>query len=207
MTYRRPSPGKPLTGTLLRTEGACDLDPEHLVEVFGEQRQRLVTVLREFDQEDWAAPTRCPAWSAHDIVRHLCDTTAIATGTDDRTIDLTAGFDPRISPCQWLRTSDDESPDATLSRLVAATDELMVLARDRLAQGHSFDVRLPYGPMDWTVLVLHVLWDSWIHERDLLLARGADSPPTAMRPATRPRTGCSSPLRWRRCSAIRCGRS
>ena len=43
-----------------------------------------------------------------------------------------------------------------------------------MAQGLRFDVRLPYGPMDWTVLLLHAFWDSWIHERDVLLARGED---------------------------------
>jgi hypothetical protein len=30
--------------------------------------------------------------------------------------------------------------------------------------------------MDWTVLLLHLFWDSWIHERDVLLARGAEHP-------------------------------
>jgi hypothetical protein len=30
--------------------------------------------------------------------------------------------------------------------------------------------------MDWTVLVLHAYWDSLIHERDVLLARGAEHP-------------------------------
>ncbi len=30
--------------------------------------------------------------------------------------------------------------------------------------------------MDWTVLALHIYWDSWIHERDVLLARGAEHP-------------------------------
>jgi hypothetical protein len=30
--------------------------------------------------------------------------------------------------------------------------------------------------MDWTVLLLHCFWDSWIHERDVLLARGAEHP-------------------------------
>ena len=60
--------------------------------------------------------------------------------------------------------------------LVATTEELVGLARGRLAEGGRFDVRLPYGPMDWTILVLHVLWDSWIHERDVLLARGAEHP-------------------------------
>jgi hypothetical protein len=30
--------------------------------------------------------------------------------------------------------------------------------------------------MDWTIVVLHVFWDSWIHERDVLLARGNEHP-------------------------------
>jgi hypothetical protein len=30
--------------------------------------------------------------------------------------------------------------------------------------------------MDWTVLMLHAFWDSWIHERDVLLARGTGHP-------------------------------
>ncbi len=58
-------PGK----LLLRTLGECDLDPEHLLEVFGEQRQRFevfgeqrqrfVAILAGFGPGDSAAPTRC----------------------------------------------------------------------------------------------------------------------------------------------------
>ncbi len=99
MTDRSPLPTKILPGALLlRTGDACDLDPEHLLEVFGEQRQRFVTVLRGFGPDEWAAPTRCAGWSAHNVVRHLRDCTATAAGTDDRTLDITAGFDPRIPP-------------------------------------------------------------------------------------------------------------
>lgn len=162
---------------LLRTAGTCEFDPEHLIEVFAEQRQRFIEILGGFGPDDWAAPTRCAEWSAHDIVRHLCDVTpAIAASADDRTFDLSAGFDPRVTTNRWLTASEGESPSVTLSRLAARTDEMLSLARHRLAQGHSFDVRLPYGPMDWTVLTLHIFWDSWIHERDVLLARGDEHP-------------------------------
>jgi uncharacterized protein (TIGR03083 family) len=163
---------------LLRTRGACDFDAERLLDVFGEQRQRFAAVLHGFGPDDWAGPTRCADWSAHDVVRHLCDCNAIAAaaGIDDRTLDITAGYDPRITPSGWLTASAGESPGATLGRLVATTDELLVVARDRLAQGRRFDVRLPCGPMDWTVLMLYAFWDSWIHERDVLLARGTEHP-------------------------------
>jgi uncharacterized protein (TIGR03083 family) len=163
---------------LLRTEGACDLDPDRLLAVFGHQRQRFAAVLREFGPGDWAAPTRCAAWSAHDVVRHLCDGSMklAAVGPDDRTLDLSTGFDPRITPRSWPAISATESPAATLTRFLAVTDDLLAVSRDRLARGHSFDVRLPYGIVDWTVMLLHGFWDSWLHERDILLAQGREHP-------------------------------
>jgi uncharacterized protein (TIGR03083 family) len=179
MNDHSPSPGTSLPGTLLlRTAGACDLDPAHLLDVFSEQRQRFVALIRGFSPEEWAAPTRCADWSAHDVVRHLCDCTtfAVAASAGDRTLDITADFDPRISPGRWLAASVGESPAATLSRLAATTDDLLDRARDRLARKCRFDVHLPYGPMDWTVALLHLFWDSWLHERDVLLARGAEHP-------------------------------
>jgi uncharacterized protein (TIGR03083 family) len=163
---------------LLQTSGACDIDPEHLLDVFGEQRQRFVAILREFSPGDWAAPTRCAEWSAHEVVRHLCDTNmrAAAIEPDDHTLDFTGGFDPRVTPRQWLAASAGEPPGATLSRFLATTEERFSRDRARLAQGLRFDAHLPYGPVDWTVRVLHGFWDSWLHERDVLLARGADHP-------------------------------
>jgi uncharacterized protein (TIGR03083 family) len=167
-----------MTQLLLRTKGACGLDPAHLLEVFSRQRQRFVAVLRGFGPADWAAPTRCAEWSAHDVVRHLCDgnTLLASTGPDDRTLDLSTGFDPRVSPRGWPVVSASEPAGATLARLLATTDDLLTVARDRLARQHSFDVHLPYGPMDWTVFVLHGFWDSWLHERDVLLPPGREHP-------------------------------
>jgi uncharacterized protein (TIGR03083 family) len=74
----------------------CDIDPAHLLEVFGEQRQRFVAVLRGFGPGDWAAPTRCADWSAHDVVRHLCDCNAIgiAASAGDGALDVAARLRP-----------------------------------------------------------------------------------------------------------------
>ena len=194
---------------LLRTKGACDFDPGHLLDVFGGQRQRFVAVLQGFGPDDWAAPTRCAVWSAHEVVRHLCDNNmrAAAIGPDDRTLDITAGFDPRITPRQLLTASAGEPPGATLSRFVATTEERFALDRARLAQGRRFDVRMPYGLADWTVRVLHGFWIRGCTSATCC-SRGAwSTPPTLMQSSTRPRTGCSSRPRWRRCSATRCRRS
>jgi uncharacterized protein (TIGR03083 family) len=163
---------------VLRTKGACQIDTEHLLQVVAAQRQRFAMALRGFAPEDWAEATRCPAWSAHEVVRHMCDiaTVGIAMGPGDDRLDFSTGFDPRTAPARWMAVSAGESPDATLDRYTAISSELDTVARDRLAQDRRFDVLLPYGPMDWTVLWLHGFWDAWIHERDVLLARGAEHP-------------------------------
>jgi uncharacterized protein (TIGR03083 family) len=165
----------------LRTSGVCDFEPAFLLEVIAEQRERFVAVLREFGPDDWTAPTRCAEWSAHDVVRHLCDGNTVGcnmlgAGTNKATLSVEAGFDPRITPRQWMAASAGEPPQVTLGRFAATSEERLGVARGRLARGRSFDVGLPYGPMDWTVLLLHSFWDAWIHERDVLLARSAEHP-------------------------------
>jgi hypothetical protein len=54
-----------------RAAGGQVGDPEHLLDVFGEQRQRFIAVLHGFGAGVWAAATRCAGWSAHEVVRHL----------------------------------------------------------------------------------------------------------------------------------------
>jgi len=163
---------------ILRTDGGCEFDPEHLLDVFGEQRRRFVTILRGFGPGDWAAPTRCSVWSAQDVVRHLSDNNrnAVAVEPGDRMLDTTAGYDPRVTPRKLLAESAGESPEATLARFVATTEERFARDRVRLAQGVSFDIRMPYGLMNWTIRILHGFWDSWLHERDVLLAQGMKHP-------------------------------
>ena len=67
--------------------------------MFGEQRRRLVAILREFGPDDRAAPTRCTDWSVYDVALHLYDSNATAGARPGNfTLDITADFDPRISP-------------------------------------------------------------------------------------------------------------
>ena len=67
----------------------------------------------------------------------------------DRTLDITAGYDPRITPRQWLTASAGESPDATLSRFVAMTEERLALGRARAGPEPQVR-RLPTVWAGWT---------------------------------------------------------
>jgi uncharacterized protein (TIGR03083 family) len=162
-------------GLRMRTDGDCEIAAARLLDVFERQRRRFIAELRGFGPDDWAGPTRCADWSAHEVVRHLCDANVVAVvPAGDRTLDVRSGFDPRVTPAKWPSFAADQLPADTLACFTQTTEDLLGLARDRLARGESFAVWLPYGPMDWTILILHAAWDSWLHERDILLPRGAE---------------------------------
>jgi len=49
--------------------------PVLVVEVFPEVRHRLVALLTELADTQWAAPTVCPGWSVKDVALHLLGVT------------------------------------------------------------------------------------------------------------------------------------
>jgi hypothetical protein len=194
---------------LLRTEGACEFDPEHLLDVFGKQRQRFVAVLRGFGPSDWAAPTRCTDWSVHDVIRHLCDGNMklAAAGLDDRTLDLTAGFDPRTTPRGWPTISASESPAPPS----AVSWQRPTNCSSWRATGWPTATRSTSacrtGPWTGRSSCSTHSGIRGFTSATYCWPGTANTPPTATQPATRPRTACSSQPPWRRCLAGRYGRS
>lgn len=135
------------------------------------QRQRLPEVLRDVPLAAWGARSRCAEWNVHQVVRHLCDTTLKATSllrgasaTEVGAMDM----DPRTTPLGWMSRSAEETPQATLEVFDTATADLLSALEDR-AEGGPADVEWVYGTVPWSVGVLHLFWDAWLHERDILI--------------------------------------
>src|SRR6516225_2196940 len=109
--------GTRLGNLLLRTNGSCAFEVEHLLDVFADERRRFMEVLAGFGSDDWAAPTRCAEWTAHDVVRHLCDCNGVGfrycAGNSEGPLDV-AAFDPRVTPREWMTRSANDSPETTL---------------------------------------------------------------------------------------------
>jgi hypothetical protein len=116
----------------------------------------------------------------------------IAARSDDGTLDITADFDPRITRRGWLTASAGESPGATLTRFEATIGELLTRARDLLARNPGSTSACRTGRWTGRSRCCTGLWDSWIHEREVLLARSTEHP--AGDDATF-YAGCSSPPR------------
>jgi hypothetical protein len=90
---------------------------------------------------------------------------------------FTPDFDPRRSPNAFVEQHASQArPDTVeaLRRAIADADD--AIAGARVARPPR-RVRAIWGEdVDWRLFALHIFWDSWLHERDLLLPRGIRPP-------------------------------
>ena len=147
------------------------------------QRERLAAALAELSDAEWTAPSRCDGWSVQDVVAHLAGVNAfwalsITKGREGTPTRYLTRFDPVDTPAQMVEAARGVPPREVLDRFVesnaALAASLAGLAQDEwtsvLAEG-------PPGHISLRCIALHALWDSWVHERDVLLPLGR---PTAV---------------------------
>ncbi|HEX6492785.1 MAG TPA: maleylpyruvate isomerase family mycothiol-dependent enzyme [Candidatus Dormibacteraeota bacterium] len=171
MTSRREGP-------LVRVE----VDPSTVIDVFERHRARLLGALEGLDAPAWAAPSRCTAWSVADVVAHLRWGTGVGlelirrveAGSGNRVF---AAFDPNVTPEAELAPLRGIDPAEHLSAIRTGTASILATARDLAARGVEVEADTPLGWVPWPLAVNHILWDSWLHERDVLLPLGRAADP------------------------------
>lgn len=141
------------------------------------QRRRLVETLASFGDAEWAHPSRCAGWSNRDVIVHLDSTNPFwvyttAAGVGGTPTRVLANFDPVSSPAQMV-AADDVSSGELLHRFRASTEALVNLWESMDDDGWSSIAEAPPGHLNASAVAHHALWDSWVHERDILLPMGA----------------------------------
>lgn len=181
MTTETPTPyaGVPLRDHEVR----FGVTPDDAAAAVRSQRLRFVEEMRGLAAADWQRPSRCSEWTVQGVVRHVVHLgtvmlDGVAAARAGERFDYFRSFDPKQTPVDHLAAAGDEPVAATLAafsdttdRLVAATDELAAERSDVL-------VATPVGRQPWHRAMLHGLFDSAVHERDVLapLGRRVDAP-------------------------------
>lgn len=141
------------------------------------QRQRLAALVTSFNDEHWAHPSRCDGWSGRDVIVHLESTNtfwnySIAAGLRGEPTQFLATFDPVASPAQLVAGSSSVSTNEVLDRFVASTESLVDLLASLDDDDWSALAEAPPGHLSVSAVAHHALWDSWVHERDILVPLG-----------------------------------
>jgi uncharacterized protein (TIGR03083 family) len=156
-----------------------EVDRSTLLDSLAGQFRRLTGSLGELSAADWRTVSRCPGWTVSDVVGHLCWGVEVslealrraARGSGER---LFGGFDPRVTPGLALEPVRGRDPSAHLEALTAGAATLLAEAQDLAGRGLEAEADTPLGWVPWPLALDHLLWDSWLHERDILAGLGRD---------------------------------
>jgi uncharacterized protein (TIGR03083 family) len=142
------------------------------------QRERMAAALSDLDDAEWATPSRCDGWSVQDVVAHLVGVNAfwalsITKGREGEPTRYLTRFDPVDTPARMVEDARGVPPREVLDRFVESNTALAASLAD-LAQDDWTSVLAegPPGHVSLRCIALHALWDSWVHERDVLLPLG-----------------------------------
>ena len=141
------------------------------------QRDRLAATLADLDADQWATPSRCEGWSVQDVIIHLASTNrfwahSINQGLSGEPTRYLLGFDPVASPAQLVAAAQGAAPADTLAEFVQGNQALA----DALSSVDDWNVvaEAPPGHIAIGLVAIHALWDSWVHERDVVIPLGLD---------------------------------
>jgi len=157
-----------------------EVDLSSLLGSLAGELRRLTGSLEGLSAAEWRAPSRCPGWSVGDVAGHVCWGAEVSVevlrravrGSSERVFD---GFDPRATPDLALAPVRGRRPSEHLEALAAGATALLAEARDLAARRLEAEADTPLGWVPWPLALNHLLWDSWLHERDILAGLGRDA--------------------------------
>jgi uncharacterized protein (TIGR03083 family) len=144
-----------------------------VVEPWLRHRKRFAEALESFTDAQWQAPSRCDGWTNRDVVGHLVDVDAfwnfsVTMGRAGQPSEVLRDFDPIDTPRSLVDAMAERSTGEVFASFIANGDAL----RDTITSlsDHEWGsiCESPIGHVEVRVLLAHALWDSWLHERDIL---------------------------------------
>lgn len=144
-------------------------------------RARLLDELAALSDEQWTATTRCTAWDARDVVNHLVTadgfwTVSLLGAAAGSATSHLVSFDPETTPAALVAAMPTMTPAEVLDQLRAATDTFATAVDSLGEDDWSALGESPMGHVPARLALAHALWDSWLHERDILVPLGLEPP-------------------------------
>lgn len=137
-------------------------------------RRRLLASLGELSEDQWKSTTRCTSWDARGVVSHLVTVDAFwmsslrAAQARDTPTTFIRGFDPSSGTDVFVDPMLELPTEAIFQQFTDGTDAFVTIAETFDADDWAAPGEAPFGHVSARVLLAHALWDSWLHERDIL---------------------------------------
>jgi uncharacterized protein (TIGR03083 family) len=146
-----------------------DVDPAVMVAAYAGHRRRFAAEVSSLDRAALGSASRCNRWTVADVLRHLCDVDEWMTAIWSGHALPFAVFDPRVTPDEFVAARREVSDEEIRDHYVVSAETLATEVESSERERWGATSLSPLGFVPWWQSALHVLWDSWMHERDALL--------------------------------------
>jgi len=149
------------------------LDPRSIAPAWFAHRARLTAWLAALPGAAWDGPTRCDAWSIAGIVRHLASVAEFEGYTLHKAANgeptcLLEGFDTQVLPGATASLLEGQSPAELLDTLRTNDARIEHTVAGWSVADWARTAEAPPGHVPAWLSLAHMLFDSWVHEHDLL---------------------------------------
>lgn len=150
--------------------------PDEVFVAWRSHRRRFRNWFAALSDEDWAAPTRCTEWCVTDMAEHLISGAqflgyTLHSARKGEGTRLLAAFDAQETPKAAAAMFKGWTPEQLVEHM-HAMDASVEKELDDLGDGSRLPAEAPPGRVPAYVSVNHFLFDSWVHERDVMLPAG-----------------------------------
>jgi uncharacterized protein (TIGR03083 family) len=148
--------------------------PDEIAAAWVSHRQRLRSWLAALDEDAWSGATRCTDWQVSDLVQHLVSGAQFLGYTlhqsrKGEATRLLEGFDAQKTAVVTAAHFDGLSHEQLLEQLTTMDARVEHQLAFLVGDAAVAPAEAPPGQVPAYVAVNHFLFDSWVHERDLLL--------------------------------------
>ncbi|MCU1449722.1 MAG: hypothetical protein JWP02_1892 [Acidimicrobiales bacterium] len=150
-----------------------ELDPAVVLTAYARHRRRFGSSAGALDEAGLATPSRCAQWTVADVLRHGCDVDRIIRSIWAGESPI-GGFDPRVTPHEWVLEGRSVPDVEVRDRYIESADAMAADVEGSGPERWGLPSLSPAGAVPWWLGVLHVLFDSWVHERDVLMPLGLE---------------------------------
>lgn len=142
-------------------------------------RERFVDELSSLTDQQWRAESRCDGWSTRDVVCHLLDVDtfwmlSLNAGRDGAPTAYLRDFDPKATPLDLVDAKANLTTAEVNEQFAANTAAFIDTAKSFTDDEWSTISESPMGHVPARLTLAHALWDSWLHERDVLVPLGQE---------------------------------
>ena len=153
-----------------------------VIEPWGRHRQRFLDEMSSLTEEQWLTASRCDGWRARDVICHLVDVDAfwvlsLTAGRASSPTTVLKNFDPTATPADLVDARAGMTTVEVAKQFTENTAALVEVVESMTEDEWSMAAESPLGHVPARLMLAHGLWDSWLHERDVLQPLGLTPPP------------------------------